>query len=301
MKIKVPATSANLGPGFDTLGMALQFYNHFEAHPDDILSVVLSPSTCVPVEGLSLTPSENLLAKAYCHYFQIRQSDLIPAKLVIEAHVPLSRGLGSSSTAIVAGLYLANAMHPKPLNKVDLVSMAVDMEGHPDNVVPALLGGVRCCLSDHRSFSMDWPEKWGMILVILPEPVSTHDARTIMPAHYSQQEAVATVRGIAAWIYAVEHQDESLFQYALASDTLHQPARSKLIPEFDILKQLLQKTSVLGTVISGSGSALAVFTPNPEVHQETLGLLKGSASRLSHCKIMNVRPDLEGAREIASH
>ncbi len=293
IRIRVPATSANLGPGFDTLGMALQFYNHFEVAPAETLSVELSKHTCIETDGLSLDPSENLLAKAYSAYFQFRQETPIPARLVIEGHIPLSRGLGSSSSAIVAGLVLANHMHPDPLPKTQLVPWAIQLEGHPDNVVPALLGGVQCCVSEDHRISLVWPSEWGIILIIPPTKLHTNEARTILPDHYSRQEAVANLRGMAAWIYAVEHKDASLFQEALQSDTIHEPARGALIPEWPVLKEALSQTTAMGSVISGSGSTLAVFTPSSVSHHQCFERLK-TVTELSHCKIVSVKADTDG-------
>lgn len=300
MRIRVPATSANLGPGFDTLGMALQFYNYFEATPASALSVRLSPHTCVDVAGLSLDPSENLLAKAYQTYFEFRQTPLIPAKLVIEAHVPLSRGMGSSSSAIVAGIFLADSLHPEPLGKEALLPWAITLEGHPDNVVPAMLGGVRGCLSNGHFLSLTWPEAWGIILVIPPLPLSTEAARAVMPSQYAQADVVENLRAMAAWIYAIEHSDPRLFAYALASDTVHQPARGPLIPEFSILQKrmMAHSSEAIGCVISGSGSTLAVYTPSADAQKSTLSLLKNTEA-LSHCTIIPVRPDVTGVCEQA--
>lgn len=295
MRIKVPATSANLGPGFDTLGMALQFYNHFEAHPSHGLTLRLSPSTCVDVAGLSLDPAESLLVKAYKAYYEYRDEPVMEADLVIEAHIPLSRGLGSSSTAVVAGLYLADCLHPEPLGKAALVSLASQLEGHPDNVVPAMLGGVRCCLSDGTDMTLAWPESWGILLVIPPSPLSTHQARSVMPTAYSQTEAVENIRGMAAWIYGLMKQDQSLFRYALASDTLHEPSRGRLIPEYPVLQEAVSQVDTLGSVISGSGSAMAVYTADDVSHKAVKEHLS-RCEALSHCKIMSVKPDGEGAR-----
>lgn len=293
-RIRVPATSANLGPGFDTLGMALQFYNHFEAVLANELSVEIGPSTCVDTVDLPLSPSDNLLAKAYSAYFMFRKEPVIPAKLTLEAHIPLERGLGSSSTAIVGGLLLADQLHPDPLGKDALVPWAIELEGHPDNVVPALLGGIHCCLSNGESIRLRWPDLWGIILIIPPHAVSTEMARSVMPQQYTQQEAVENLRGIAAWMAAIQQEDEDLFRYALAADRLHQPARSNLIPEFRWLKEVLEGTEALGCVISGSGSTLAVYTPYPKAHEATLRQLK-SHPDLIPCRIFSVRPDIAGA------
>lgn len=298
LRIRVPATSANLGPGFDTLGMALQFYNRFLVRPAPAMAVVCAEGTCVDTLGMSLDPAENLLAKTYQSYFELRGDPLIPAHLEIEAHIPFSRGLGSSSTAIVAGLYLADAMHPHPLGKEALIPWAVYLEGHPDNVVPAILGGVQCCLEHGPAFRLSWPVEWGILLVVPPNPVSTREARTIMPPHYSRDNAVSTMRGLAAWVYAVEHRNIRLFEKALAMDQLHEPARSQLIPEYAAVKKLIASTSAMGCVISGSGSTIAIFTPYPDAHR-AVRLLVETAPELSHCKIMSLRPDTTGVMQVS--
>ncbi len=294
LKIRVPATSANLGPGFDTLGMALQMYNRFEAVPSDTFTITLAPGTCVETSGLSLDPQENLFAKAYRAYFQLRESAMIPVTLSIEAHIPLARGLGSSSSAIVAGLFLANAMHPEPVEKVALLPWAATLEGHPDNVAPALLGGVQCCFSNKRTIPLTWPESWKILLVIPPDPLSTEKARHVLPLSYPREDAVENMRALAAWLYALQQQDEALFRYALESDRLHQPARSNLIPEFQQVKSLLASTEILGSVISGAGSTIAVFSPSTEIHTEAKTLLQDLEGPLSHCRIITVKPDHQG-------
>lgn len=300
MRIRVPATSANLGPGFDTLGMALQFYNYFEAHPAEKLTVSLSPGTCVEVSDLTLAPEDNLMAKAYAAYFRFRQSPPIPAQLIIEAHIPLSRGLGSSSSAIAAGLFLADQHHPEPLGKAALVPWAIKLEGHPDNVVPALLGGVRFCWGTGTSFQLAWPADWKILLVIPPDPLSTEQARRSMPAAYTLEQAVQNLRGIGSWVYAVMQEDVNLFRQALASDTLHEPARGQWIAEFALVKALIQQTDALGCIISGSGSTLAVFSPTAEVHQTVKSVLKEQTEALAHCRIIGVQPDTTGTQSAES-
>lgn len=294
MRIRVPATSANLGPGFDTLGMALRLYNYFEATPAEKLALEGSPSSSVDISDMPLTPRDNLLGKAYEAYFRFRGCPVISADLVIEAHIPLSRGLGSSSTAIVAGLFLADAMHPEPLGKEALIPWAVELEGHPDNVTPAVLGGIRCCLSNGTSFPLPWPEPWGIILVVPPERLNTRRARDILPKQYPLSAPVENIRGMAAWIQAVQQQDADRFGYALGSDTLHQPARGSIIPEFPILKTLIEPTEAMGCVISGSGSTLAVYTPDYQTQKAVLALLEEPGGKLSHCEIIPTRVDRNG-------
>lgn len=296
VRIRVPATSANLGPGFDSLGMALAFYNHFEASPADTLSVEILPATCVDVDGLSLDLKQNLMAQAYMAYFAHRNTPVIPAKLGIEAHVPLSRGLGSSSSAIVAGLVLANALHPGPLPKEALLPLAVELEGHPDNVAPALLGGVLCCVNSGRVLRYDWPQEWGIWLVVPPTPLSTHAARGVLPTSYEASDVVENIRAMAAWTRGLETADSELFHEALQADTVHQPARAALIPEFALLQTVLRDQPAMGPIISGAGSTLAVYSPDSQAHRDIGEALRESES-LAHCRVFAVKPDDLGAHQ----
>jgi homoserine kinase len=295
--IRVPATSANLGPGFDTLGMALTLYNQFEAYPANAMSVVISPQTTVDTTGLSLKPKDNLLAQSYAAYFQFRGTPLIPAHLVIEAHIPLSRGLGSSSSAIIAGLVLANSLHPNPLAQEILLPWAIQLEGHPDNVTPALLGGVRLCLSDGSHVALLWPKSWDILLVIPPTPLSTCKAREVLPAMYSQTDSVETLRAMGAWMTALHTQNDLLMRYALTHDRLHQPARSTLIPEFEAVQRAITHTSALGCLISGAGSTLAVWVPEGELTM--IGKCLQQDPTLSHCQVITVQPDHKGVQRLS--
>lgn len=299
VRVRVPATSANLGPGFDTLGMALTFYNHFDALPADTLSVEVAEATCVDIRSMDLDPGRNLLAQAYCHFFEVLERPIIPAQLRIEAHIPLSRGLGSSSSAIVGGLFLANEMADRPCDEQALKQMAVALEGHPDNVVPALCGGVHCCITDDTSIRLTWPKDWGLVLLVPPYEVSTHQARGVMPGKYSTHEAVQGIRSMAAWMEGVRTTSPELMRYALATDPLHQPARRTLIPEFEQLSAFvldpLYQQHALGVVISGSGSTCLMVTPTPVDAQVMKEALK---VRFEACKVMVLPPDETGARRV---
>ena len=292
-RVRVPATSANCGPGFDTLGLALTFYNHFDAQPADTMSLVIAPGTCVDVSGVSLDPADNLLAQSYVAYFTFRQQPVIPAQLCIEAHIPLQRGLGSSSSAIVGGLMLANAMSSHPLPITDLVPMAVELEGHPDNVVPALLGGVRCSFMDNQSILLPWPEAWSFLVVIPDTPVSTHEARKVLPSEYARADVIETVQGMAAWIHAVHTQEPQWMRKALGMDRVHQPYRGRLIPPWARLQELLAyREGVIGCAISGSGSTMLVIAESPEA---IAPLKEYITPQLNGCRVLPLSLNTQGA------
>lgn len=285
-----------MGPGFDKLGMALQFYNYFQTEAAETLSVELSPFTCVETPGFTPHPDENLLAQAYQAYFRYRNLPLIPAKLSVEAHIPFSRGLGSSSTAIVGGMVLANLMTSNPLPKENLLPWVIDIEGHPDNVTPALLGGLRRCDSNKQQIELQWPTQWGFIAVIPPTPLSTHQAREALPKTYSPQDIETSELALKQWQEALQAKDFELFSQALQGDRLHQPYRGKLIPEYAVLLKAVENTPVKAAVyISGSGSTLAVVTTDKTQNKATINHLKQDAMGLGHCKIISLQPDYNGA------
>jgi homoserine kinase len=289
IRFKVPATSANLGPGFDTLGMALGFYNHFYVSPSTVLQFELGPATCVDVSDIH--PESNLVIEAYRYYFEQRGEVLRPATLVADIHIPLSRGLGSSSTAIVGGLLMANALHPEPLSREQLAQYAIALEGHPDNVVPALMGGICLAQTDTQWFRLVWPDAWQIILVIPAYPVSTQKARLVLPEQYSRQDMVSAIRKIANWVLAIETQDFTRFQAAVSEDVIHQPYRAQLIPEFEKLRSYLAlQPYPTACTISGSGSTLAVFSPS--LNQTVKAALR---EYFPECRVFSVKPDHTGS------
>jgi homoserine kinase len=293
-RIRVPATSANLGPGFDTLGLAVPFYNYFEARAAKSLSVSVLPSTTVDLSHMPCDPERNLMARSYRRYFDAMGYRFIPAHLGIEAHIPTSRGLGSSSTAIVAGLFLANMMQGLPLTRRELLPMAVELEGHPDNVAPALLGGVCYCTSDSQEHAPEafggieklvWPEDWGLLFVIPPMPLSTKKARAVLPKSYSDADLDAHQQSVLEWVRALKAQDTTAFSKALCSDVMHEPYRKPLIPEWPVIEHTLAEEPILGVVLSGAGSTLLVMTPNSETTQRSLAKLEASPE-LAHCRFL---------------
>lgn len=294
VRIQVPATTANLGPGFDILGMALQFYNRFEAKVADELSVSVLPGTCVDVTYLNLDPARNIVARAYRTFFEKTGCDFLPAHLGIEAHIPLARGLGSSSTAIVAGLILANEISEYDCSLAELLAMAVELEGHPDNVTPAIMGGVCCSLPGKPLLQLNWPSDWGLIFIIPPTSMSTKKARAVLPAQYDESVMSHQRVMLEQWVKALEAHNTQAFSQALTSDQLHEPYRKPLIPEWAIVDEVLKETDALGCVLSGAGSTLLVITPSSE---STVLLQKSLLDnpRLAHCKIMRLKPDCVGA------
>jgi len=261
--VKVPATTANLGPGFDTLGLALSLYD--ELH----VSVRDEPGVYVDVHGVGAgevpTDASNLVVTAIAHTFNSFGFEL--PNLNLEAHnvIPHGRGLGSSGAAIVSGIMAAKGLLEGivDIDAVGLLRLATEMEGHPDNVAPALFGGLTIAwvtpegpqhkkLIVHRGVSP---------LVCVPETtMSTALARSLQPSSVPHEDAIFNVSRSALLIAALIQSPELLL--AATEDKLHQSYRASAMPETDSLIQVLRKNG-LAAVVSGAGPSLLVLCSDP--------------------------------------
>lgn len=259
--IKVPATTANLGAGFDCIGAALEFHNEF-------VFSLSKDNTSFTVEGEGaekITLDENnLLYQSFLYYY--KQQNLTPPKvnITIKINVPLARGLGSSATAIIAGLLAGNYFSPQSLSQTELLEMAIALEGHPDNVVPALLGN--CILSvgekgNWQFVPIKCHENIKFIVGIPDFELSTESARKVLPSHLTYSQAVYNIAHFGLLIKALETGNENWLKEAL-KDKLHQPYRQNLIKGYEEIYQQVMETGAYGMVISGAGPTLLVLTPN---------------------------------------
>jgi homoserine kinase len=262
--VRVPASSANLGPGFDALGVALALYNRmrFEPAPD------LPPGTAeitVVGDGAGALPTdaENLAFRAAARLYEAAGHTPPALRVTLTNAIPVSRGLGSSSTAIVGGLVGANALLGRPLGQAELLALAVEMEGHPDNVTPALLGGFQVSAATAAGgwLQVRVPTPPGLRAVVcIPEArVSTEAARRVLPDAYSRADAVFNLGRSALLVAALATGRVEALGTAM-EDRLHQPYRAGLIPGFAEILAAARAAGALGACLSGSGSTLLAFT-----------------------------------------
>ncbi len=258
--VTVPATTANIGPGFDCLGAAFTLYNRFHFTPFTPLSD--SEPFQITIEGIESSRvnsgASNLVYRAYLKCYERIGQPAPPVHIRIVLGVPLSRGLGSSSTAIVGGIMGANALAGSPLNKSVLVALANEIEGHPDNVVPALLGGAQlAAITKGRLQVCDLPWHESVVpVVIIPDfEVSTADARRVLPAHYSRADTIFNTAHIALLLRGIATGNGDWIGGGMG-DRIHQPYRKKLIPGYENVRRAALKAGAWGLVISGSGPTL---------------------------------------------
>lgn len=257
--VRVPASTTNLGPGFDALGLALQRYNR--------LRVELSKG---PVrievqgegEGLLEAGADNLVYRAMGRLYDEVGQPHPSVRIRLENSIPVSRGMGSSSTAIVGGLVAANALLGEPLTREQVLALAVELEGHPDNVTPALLGGFQVTsLTEEGLIHLRIPTPSGLRAVVcVPEAaVSTAAARQVLPPHYSRADAVFNIGRVSLLVAALLTGKTEVLRAAM-QDRIHQPYRAALIPGFDAAIQGALEAGAVGACLSGSGSTMLALT-----------------------------------------
>ena len=264
VKVTVPATTANIGPGFDCLGAALNLYNSFHFKPFTPLSD--SDPFRISIAGAEASRvnagANNLVYRSFLKCYEQIGTSPPPVEINIKLGVPLSRGLGSSSTAIVGGIMGANVLAGSPLDDMALAQLANEIEGHPDNVIPALFGGLRLAtIANGRLQVCDLPwHESVMPVVIIPEfELSTADARRVLPAKYSRADAVFNTAHIALLLRGIATGNGDWIAGGMG-DRIHQPYRKKLIPNYDNVRRAAMQAGAWGLVISGAGPTLLALT-----------------------------------------
>ena len=262
--VKVPATSANLGPGFDALGLALDLWNEAEFTPSQGSSEGWTVEVSGEGAGLLPVDATNLVAEAARRLFE-RAGRAAPAGLRIRCtnRIPLGSGLGSSAAAVLAGLVGANALLGEPLDKLALLRLAAEIEGHPDNAAAALLGGLTVVISDAGDLvarKIELPPLTAVVVV--PEfSLSTHAARAALPGAVPLGDAAFNLGRTALVVEALRTGDLELLERAM-HDRLHQPYRLKLVPGAEAALAAARGTGA-AAALSGAGPGVVAFSKGP--------------------------------------
>ena len=257
----VPATTANLGVGFDCLGAALSMYNEFrfatvEGERDLTITV-----TGEEADKVSRDRS-NLVYQSFLKVYEKLDRNPPSVKIDIKLGVPFARGLGSSATAIVGGLIGANELAGKPLSQEEIRDMAIAIEGHPDNVVPAYLGNCLLSIGEPGNWQIcEIPWHSGIIPVVaIPDfELSTEEARKVLPTTISRSDAIFNISRMGLLLRGLETNNGEWLATAL-EDKLHQPYRQQLITGYDGVKAAAIASGAWGMVISGAGATLLALT-----------------------------------------
>jgi homoserine kinase len=253
--VRIPATSANLGPGFDALGLALALYNDVEASPADGVSVRVEGEGA----GQLSTGADNVVARGVRLAFEASGQSFKGVALACVNRIPPARGLGSSAAAWVGGLVAGNRLAGGALGRDELLALATRAEGHPDNVCAALLGGltVSCAGPEGAVTAIPLPVPDGLAWVVLVPATtsSTAEARAVLPDSVPRADAVFNVQRVALLLAGLQARRPDALARAL-DDRLHQPYRRALFPWMERVGAAARSAGALGCVLSGAGPSL---------------------------------------------
>ena len=266
VSVKTPATIANLGPGFDSFGLALPLYN--------IISV---EETVLPGSGIEIniineknnedkdvndvpTDKSNIVYKAIELLYNFIGQVPNELKITIKTQIPISRGLGSSASVIVGGLIAANELLGRPADEKVLMSIATEIEGHPDNITAAFAGGITVSSWEEDGSviyrKLPWNDEWKLMICVPDYELNTEISRSVLPKEVPLVDAVYNLKRSAMFIESLYSKDEELLKLSL-KDKLHQPYREKLVPGLsEIINNLKHTNGVLGTVLCGAGPGI---------------------------------------------
>jgi homoserine kinase len=262
VRLRLPATSANLGPGFDAAAVALDFYLEIEAVAATEFSIDASgrdKARCGKIE-------ENLILGIYKRLLQRHDHPIVPLAICMENGIPLGMGCGSSAAGRLAAIVLADHFGQFGWSSQRILEEACVLEGHPDNAAACWLGGFVTAASEGASVHVARvvpPGEWRAIVVLPAEPLATTKARAVLPANYSRADAVANIQSVSLLGLAFAQARGDLLRVAMR-DRIHQPYRASICPLLPRLLPLAGTNGILGVALSGAGPAVLVIVGSEE-------------------------------------
>ena len=289
--IRVPATTANLGPGFDAFGCALSLYTDVTFEECEYgLEITGCPE--------EFTGPDNLVYVSYCAALATMSEELRGVKIHIDSNIPIARGLGSSAALLVAGAMGANVLRGNKLSTQGLLNITNAMEGHPDNLAPAFYGGLTASMVDNGlPVTVNFPlhPEWEFLALIPDFPLSTTKAREVLPVEYSRADAVYNIAHGALVLKALELGDEKLLRTAM-QDRIHQNYRKTLIQDYEKIESLVRTTGA-AFCLSGAGPTLLCITQDEKLEEKLAKKLDTITE--SNWTMLPLHIEFQGARVIS--
>lgn len=289
IKVRVPATSANMGPGFDCMGVALDLCNEFEF--EEIKNGLI-------FEGFEeeFSNKDNIVYKGMMEVFKRTHYPFSGLRIkLVKQDIPIARGLGSSSSCIVAGLYGANYISKKKLTERELLNLAVKIEGHPDNVAPALLGGIIIAITDGEEVTYQRIENKGNLkfISVIPDfKLETERARKVLPKNLTYADSVYNIGRSTLLAISLNNGNTDVLREA-CKDRLHEPYRNQFIKGIDLIKKEAYNSGALASYLSGAGPTINIMVENSfKVKAAIIKLLKEEG--LDY-KVIELSTDTRGA------
>jgi len=288
--LRVPASTSNLGAGFDTFGLALNLHNYFTAQPWDRWEFEIEG------EGQELPQNEeNLFARVYLKACELFSQKPIPLKVKMENHIPTARGLGSSATAIVSAIKLWEHFYQRTLSLEERLRIAFEFEPHPDNLLPAFLGGFLVCAVGEKVYyqRLDFPEELKVVVCIPDFELSTKKAREVLRQEVPLKDAVYNIQRASLLVASLCKRDYQSLREAV-KDRLHQPYRRSLIPNFERVLESAYSEGALAVFLSGAGPTIASFCLEGEDKIGSAMVYAFEEAGIS-AKYLSLKVDKEGA------
>jgi len=303
IKIRVPATTANLGSGFDCLGLALKLYLNLEIEETENSLVIEYQGE--GAEKFSLKKKEEtLIWKSINLVLKKTHKDIHKKGLKIKVlnKIPITRGLGSSASAIIGGIVGAARLYGIDLTNQEMLGLALSLEGHMDNIVPALIGGLTLAYKTGQG-EIKWariktPLDLRIVLAVPEFTLNTKEMRKVLPQKVTLSQAIFNLSRSALLVNALQNSDWEVLVEAM-EDKLHQPYRTPFIPGIEDIFSQIKKTGLAGVALSGSGPSIVSLTKKGR--EETIStIMKGAFLKAGiNCRILVLEADLEGTKLIA--
>ncbi len=286
-EIMTPATSANIGPGFDTLGLSLNKYNYVNFKKDkDLYRITGNDSRFLN--------EDNLIYKSFRETENLYNKNPENINIDVKSHIPQSRGLGSSASCVVSGVVGAMLVHGININKRNILNIATKIEGHPDNVAPCIYGGLIASFTNHRNI---YTEKYEVskeikLYAFVPDfELSTKNSRNILPGKVKHSDAVFNISRIPFLIKGLIYGDIELIKESI-EDRLHQPYREKIVSEIDYIKDII-KNSQNAYYLSGAGPTVMCISNKENLEEKFNKEINGLKN---NWKVLKLEVDNKGFR-----
>ena len=294
LELVLPATSANLGPGFDAAALALKLYLRLRAQPASEFSISAKGRDAHICSALD----DHLILNTYREVLQSEGKPIIPLGLKIENAIPIGKGCGSSAAARLAGIALAVHFGKLKWNDSRIVGEASRREHHPDNAAACWLGGVvvaRMSGESEAQVAQIRPHgKWSLLLAVPEESLSTEEARRVLPAQYSRADVVVNIQNSMLLVAAFTQGRPDLLHSAL-NDRVHQPYRASLCPLLPALLKLAGTNGVLGAALSGAGPSVLIFLDPRAPESRVKGTVRKLAQHGLAAELLSTGIALKGA------
>ncbi len=303
--LTIPASTCNLGPGLDTLGLALSLYTRvtvwllkkdYTSIPKVILGGAMADKSYASDQG-------DLIYTILTKLWKSTPRDASRLRVALHSSIPLGSGLGGTGTAILGSLWASYVLRDLIPTQAKILAESTAAEGHPESLAPSLMGNLVVCgateLGDKViTEQIEWPEQWHIIVITPPYRLTTAKARQVLPKQVKLEDAVFNIQRTALLVAAVQNQNEATLKQVL-DDRLHERYRRKLVPELEQIRALMHKQPIIGCVLSGAGSSVLVIVNHKRKEAVLSYLRKSAASELRTSSILDLMVDRTGLREIA--